>query len=533
MEAPVTLQSTPLAWWLADAVDRRLTGTLVLEETTGAVHRVVLETGAPRKVQTGIPVALLGEVLVDTGTLSEAEREQTLARARQAGTLYGDFLCSEGGVDTTTLGRALREQLARQIAWLIGRPTSTVLTFHEGVNELVAFGAPEGVRVNPRALIWRAIRDGVRPEDVAELERTLGKRSLRLRDDAPIDDFHLEGPYLAVVDTLRGQAASAAELATLRLDEPDAAGRVLYLLVITHAVEIGAPENTEPARLPSGLPPTSGSGSYARPSAIPPSSAAVAELRAEMHDRIEHPRQTHYEVLGVATGASRAEVRSAFTLLAQRFHPDGLVRALPDFAAVAGRLFAEMLEARRVLTDPLERGRYDRSLRLPTSPPPSARPSLAPSPAAERSTQSILTRVESLLAHGNLAGAEHELALALERDRDNAEVVALWTFTQIGKPDVDLRRLWARLERAATVTDTARVHYYRGQLLKRMGKPASALAEFRMVLDLEPRHIDAAREVRLAELGRDVRTSHPPRPRSGTFQADGVGSLFGWLKRKQ
>ncbi len=201
------------------------------------------------------------------------------------------------------------------------------------------------------------------------------------------------------------------------------------------------------------------------------------------------------------------------------------MRALPDLSAVATRQFAEMVEARRVLIDPLERGSYDRSLRERSSLPAPSVP-----PSGGRSTASTLTRAESMLSHGNVAGAEHEIASALAREPDHPELMALWTFVQAGKPDVDLRRLWARLERVARTNDTVRVHYYRGQLLKRMGKHASALQEFRMVLELDERHIDAAREVRLYELGRDTRSSHPPRARSGTFPTG--GGLFGWLKRK-
>ena len=45
--------------------------------------------------------------------------------------------------------------------------------------------------------------------------------------------------------------------------------------------------------------------------------------------------------------------------------------------------------------------------------------------------------------------------------------------------------------------DYERALFYRGSLLKRSGHEDKALADFRKVVELNPRNIDAAREVRL------------------------------------
>lgn len=82
---------------------------------------------------------------------------------------------------------------------------------------------------------------------------------------------------------------------------------------------------------------------------------------------------THYEVLGVSTSASAAEIKRAYRLQARRYHPD-----------VAGTDYAVMQalnQAWATLGDPVRRQAYDRMLgigssngstttRRPAPPPP-------------------------------------------------------------------------------------------------------------------------------------------------------------------
>jgi chaperone modulatory protein CbpM len=65
----------------------------------------------------------------------------------------------------------------------------------------------------------------------------------------------------------------------------------------------------------------------------------------------------HYEVLGVSRRAPADDVLRAYRTLARRYHPD--VYRGPD----AGRRFAEVDEAYRVLRDPPARAGHDRSRR--------------------------------------------------------------------------------------------------------------------------------------------------------------------------
>jgi molecular chaperone DnaJ len=64
-------------------------------------------------------------------------------------------------------------------------------------------------------------------------------------------------------------------------------------------------------------------------------------------------QRDYYEVLGVARGASDADVKKAFRKLAQRWHPDVNTEAGADYR------FKEINEAYQVLSDPQRRQAYD------------------------------------------------------------------------------------------------------------------------------------------------------------------------------
>jgi molecular chaperone DnaJ len=74
--------------------------------------------------------------------------------------------------------------------------------------------------------------------------------------------------------------------------------------------------------------------------------------------------EDHYALLGVPRNVSRAELRRAYRLLALALHPD---RA--GYASTM--LFQRVAEAYRVLSDPIARADYDRTLRAAEAPPPS------------------------------------------------------------------------------------------------------------------------------------------------------------------
>src|SRR5450432_4645822 len=94
-----SLEATPLGHLLVYGLDRLLTGTLVLEESTGKRHAIYFDSGGPAKAKVQDPILFLGRVLVEQKAISEEVYERTLAAATERGALHGQVLLAEGAID--------------------------------------------------------------------------------------------------------------------------------------------------------------------------------------------------------------------------------------------------------------------------------------------------------------------------------------------------------------------------------------------------------------------------------------------------
>jgi curved DNA-binding protein CbpA len=235
--------------------------------------------------------------------------------------------------------------------------------------------------------------------------------------------------------------------------------------------------------------------------------SSTAEARLELEALVARLRGTHYEVLGVAPDASLVAIQDAFFGLAKKWHPDRLRADLADLKQQATRVFARASEASQTLSDPKTRRSYDQSL-------------AAARVEAEEAEQvhkvlkatTAFQKAEVLLKRGSLALAEKEAQIAYDNDPTQADHVALHLWIQAQKPNADLPGVIVQLDRAAKAEpNNLRVRWYRGQLLKRMGRGREALADFKFIVERDPRHTDAHREVRLYAMRRSHRPpSDPP-----------------------
>ena len=71
-------------------------------------------------------------------------------------------------------------------------------------------------------------------------------------------------------------------------------------------------------------------------------------------------QKNHYEILGVAFGASADEIRSAYRSLVGRYHPDKHQKN--DLKDLAEEKLIRLNSAYETLSDPLRRAAYDREL---------------------------------------------------------------------------------------------------------------------------------------------------------------------------
>jgi curved DNA-binding protein CbpA len=240
-------------------------------------------------------------------------------------------------------------------------------------------------------------------------------------------------------------------------------------------------------------------------------------------------QEDYFQMLGVTRDAEPPAVQAAFFGLAKTWHPDRVPSQLADVKDQCARVFSRLSEAHQTLTDAQKRSRYV---------------TLLQDGAKGNDEQAEVARVmeaatdfqkaEICMKRNDVVQAEKYCKKAIQGDDKQADYHALLAWLLSMKPERQSEdatsQLIADLTRAIAMNKMCeRAHFYRGMLLKRAHKDDQAVKDFRRAFELNPRNIDAQREVRLFEMRRG--TSSPPSvrdPKKGGKVED-KGGLFGKL----
>ncbi len=542
------LAKTPLGNLIIYLLDRELNGTLVLETSDGGKSAVSFIRGVPAKVRTAEPVIYLGRLLVEQGLIDEDAEARSLTRLVKEQRLHGQLLVEAGHISREDLIKALQEQVTRKLEWLFGLPGETAYGFYQDTDFLQGFGG-EPTPIRPLAALWRGVRRHG-PDAVVEqaLER-LGDRALRFHPDAAIKKFGLSAAESSVVDVVRAKPQPLSSLMATGLLDPVKVQRLFYCLLISRHLDLGegsgdpiggdagpassqrpeyepppraaASSRTRPPHVASASGPTTprpdARPADARPADARPADARPADARprqsdpdlerireeiTERHAQVDS--QNYYEILGVPEGVSTAVIQAAFFQLAKRFHPDKIGGQLPELREQVNKLFSRISEAHQVLSDETQRGEYERLMREGGA-----------SHDEQEKVQVVLRaaqnfqKAEVLLKKRDLKGAAEFAKKAADEDPEQADYLALYAWVTSQLPERlestnfdDLLKLLDRC--VALEPDNVRCRWYRGQLHKRAGDDRKAIKDFRWVLEKNPKHVDAMREVRLYEMRRQT-----------------------------
>ena len=210
-------------------------------------------------------------------------------------------------------------------------------------------------------------------------------------------------------------------------------------------------------------------------------------------------RENYFSMLGVTREASDAEIQAAYYALAKAWHPDRLPAELARVRDLASRVFARMSEAFETLSDPVKRKRYVDVMKGGGGTPEEA-----------NKIQEILDAASDfqrgeILWKKNDPAAEQYILGAYKADPEQADYAALYAMLQLSKrqadaPVDDLIRL---CDRAIDSHERCeRAYSCRALLRKRIGRLDAAMSDFRAAYEINPKNLDAAREVRLYEMRR-------------------------------
>jgi curved DNA-binding protein CbpA len=507
-----TLQAKPLYRLLIGLLERRVSGSLVLETPEGKKSALLLQDGKVVKIKPADRVSALGSVCIQLGYFKEPALQEVLAAPRSG--LLGEALVAAGVLTADHLSAALEHQLLSHVSWLAALAPSTVFGIYEGQDFLARWGGPPR-SVDPLTAIWRAVRAvEVEASGLPGILELLEDHPLRLHAEARVGRFGFDPKERSVVDVVRAKPQTLTELLALGLVPPAVVQRVIGVLALTQHLDVGGERGpldvawtpqVAPAMRPRDLllkvrsftPP-------ANPAAVVGPADATAELRARRAE-IEASSErlgaaSYYELLNVPADAPAGVIQSAFLQQAKRWHPDKLETDLSDLKVQVNKVFSRLTQAHQVLTDAQRRAEYDKALANEgSSDAEQAEVHRALSAAAAFQKAQILVR---------RAEWDEALVLAQEAqagDSEQAEYVALVAWLEArklaGAPPEAYLAVIDRLTRASRLQpNNLRVRMYRADVLKAAGRLNDALREFRHVAEVDPNNVEAQRELRLHKM---------------------------------
>lgn len=554
-----TLEQTPLLHLYVYLLDKSLTGTTVLTSPSGAVVGFVVQDGCAVRGQMRD-----GTVATDRATLERSLVDLCLL---PADTRYGFYPRHDFFVDTES-PRIVIEPLAVIMSAAracVGSAfaSATLRKVMKAQTVKVAEQAtPERFRLTPEE---RALVERIRNQTLAlsELITTSGVPEQIVRGviygmtitrhldfgvparppvgieafprPAAIPAARTSNPGTNSGTTgnspLTGKVSDQTGPRVKLHSEPDRSGPVVKYSPLQDPPPIRPRLNSELEILDAG------------PASTQPVSQRIIEAvpldkrRTQVESKITRiDMENHFEVLGVKETASVLEIRDAYFSMAKLFHPDRLAD-MPDLRQKAQAAFTRISAAYNELSDDKKRAAYINKLHEGDGQGPTSATSRGDQATIGRAVNAALEaqKAELFLKKNELAAAETHAKMASLADPDQPAYTALLVWIQAlqrpaptaeeGKTNQAYDDLITTLNQLlAKEPNFERAVYYRGVLFQRAGQPEKAFKDFSKALELNPRNIDAAREVRLHKLRNEK--PEPPEPKSTG------GGLFGKLFKR-
>ena len=539
-----TFEATPLSQLLVYALDKRLDGSFVLQTPDGQRSAFTVEGGVPIKAKTAQPVIHLGRLLLELGKIDDDTYNRTLGQIAKDKVLHGQLLLSMGKIDQATLDAALAEQLLRHMVFLFSLTPRTAYGFYQ--QDFLERWAGDGATLEPLRAIWHGIRHYENLKRIDTTLQRLGNHTLRMHRAAQVARFGFAQADLPVIEVLRAKPQSLRDLMACGVADVASIKRILYTLMLTRHLDVGAAPLGIEARAPrraaapaNPASPLSGSmdapppsspvvappspqrrpviaGSEHVPASLrgafaaltpkaPPKAAPIVEdppevaaFRGELMELLEKaPNQNYYEILGVSQDTPGSAISAAFFQLAKKWHPD---RLGPEYVALKDdtvKLFARMTEAHQTLTDEEKRRDYNELVKEGGG-----------TSAEQEEVQKVMRAIMSyqkaqvLFRKQSLAEAEQFAKEAMDDDPAQGDYLALWAQIVAQKPDrVALGKYDDLIEQLTEAIkkerDNERLRFARGEVLKRAGKLDQAVRDFKWCAERNPKNNEAVREVRL------------------------------------
>jgi curved DNA-binding protein CbpA len=412
-------------------------------------------------------------------------------------------------------------------------------------------------RVDPLSLITESLRVTARDSVVDEVLGRVGAAKLRLQPKVELARFEFLPEERTIVELLMAEPASIDALCSDSSLPRARARRLLYLLLITKSV---APYEAQSTGTMSAPPPRNSVPAPADPTttmsaAPPPSQAQTPSMPAgggtlpgvskspgarldrladmpnapeglspELRDRWQKvltrtrliENQNYFEMLNLDKKATSDDAKAEFFKHAKEWHPDRVPAELAPLRPYVEIIFGYLNEAHKVLGDEEQRIVYLRTVREGGG-----------TPAAERLMAQILDSAIAyervlVFARKHLYDEALDLLhkiLTITKDEPDYHAMHGWLLMQKHQgSDAPLQKITESLDRAIELhPEHEKAQLYKAQLLKRLGRHPEALRHYKRVVSINPNNLDAAREVRVANMREEAKDKTTVKGPGGLF----------------
>jgi len=230
---------TPLMHLLIYALDKGLTGTLLIVESDRRQSAIRLEDGKPSKVKSAALISPLDRTIVAMGLLDEEILNRTLRRAHRRGRLHGQQLVDDGLLEPEALEAALQQQLINKIGHLMQLAPTTRYGYYDDVDLLADYGGAATTPCDPYPLIMMGARKYVSWEILDEVLPRVANVPLTLHPEATPERLGLKKTERKALDVMLSEPMTLNDLLLTEGVDEEAAQRLVYALVVTRSIALG------------------------------------------------------------------------------------------------------------------------------------------------------------------------------------------------------------------------------------------------------------------------------------------------------
>ncbi len=528
------LQDEPLPIILHQLHQEKATGVLRIETRVGP-HEVYAREGFPVAVKLPGSAEQIGKVLVEMGIIDEETHKRTVAAPPPAGMRYGDWLVDQKLVSPDHMKLALKAQVRRKLHRLFflseGQFQFQTGSHQQGIQK------EESLKIHPARAIYQGVRSAWNAERLAGALFLLDGRAIKCTlDETAVARYGVGQEDLKIAELLRKGFWTVPDLVEASGLQIQPVHALVYAFYVTEALEVkGADEVprlrkrsetpvsgpvpvhvTSPvsAPVPVSRTPTPPRGEVQRPitanniPAMPAASPGIAPpsndpVRKEIESKAKVVEtEDLFSVLGLPQTASRDQVKNAYFEAAKRYHPDrmtsmGLEALRPDVE----KIFRRVSEAYGTLYDDTRREEYKKTM---------GKPKAEESPEAHAKAMKMLEaemafrRGEVFLRKNDYVNAIRELELSVSGNPTEGEHLAWLTWARVCAAQMPWTEAKARFVEATKLSPRcARAFYFVGLAYKETNEHDRALQAFKKAHELDPRLIEAEREMRLINMRKE------------------------------